>query len=117
MTKTPQCPVCGNSANGAITITANCTAKVYQDSFDYSNCSVGRTSATQCDECLYCAPYSEFESGFKPLGSAELDALITFLGEVATQHKTLKGEHMAKRCIGQLLYHNRYSAPATAGDN
>ena len=112
-----QCPVCGNSADGRITITAICSAQIDQGSFNYFDSYFHGGSDTQCDECLHRAPFSEFASGFKQLSSTELEELITFLGEVAKQHRHLYGEHMAKRCIGQLRYLARSSAPAAAGDD
>jgi hypothetical protein len=112
-----QCPVCGNSAEGRITITANCSAKIYQGSFDYFDSFVIGASDTQCDACLHRAPFSEFASGVKPLSSTELEELVTFLGKIAEQHRHLNGERMAKRCIGQLRYLARPSTPATAGDD
>ena len=112
-----QCPVCGNSADGQITITANCSAKIYQGRFDYFDDCVDAVSETQCEACLHCAPFSEFASGVKPLSSTELEELVTFLGEVAERYKHCNGEQWAKRCIGQLRYLTSPSAPAIAGES
>ena len=117
-THTAQCPVCGNSADGQITITATCSAKIYQDSYDYFDSYVYAGSDTQCEVCLHRALYSEFVSGVKPLSSTELEEIVTFLGEVAEQHKHLRGNYLAKRCIGQLRYLSEaIFAPAQACDD
>jgi hypothetical protein len=113
-----QCPLCGNCADGRITIIdAHCTAKIYQDQFDYFDSHVDNACNTQCDLCLHRAPFSEFVTGFKPFTSVELEDLVAFLGVVAKHYKDLSGERMARRCIGLLRYLDKPIRPATAGES
>ena len=110
-----QCPICGNRADGQITIPTRGYATNYQNSVQFLHCDIDRAAYTECNACGYRAPFNEFQSALKSLSSTELEDLVTFLGEVAEHYKDKINEHMFNRCIGQLRYLAKTAnAPAPA---
>ena len=118
MTTTPfaQCPVCGNRADGQITIPTKGCATVFNNHIQYTDCNIDQVAYTECNACDYRAPFHKFVSGVKSLSSTELEELITFLGEVAKFYKHASGENMAYRCIGQLRYLDYFRQPQDEED-